>query len=204
VRPAKNLDLHGSAPDDAPVALVLIDVINDMEFEGGDRLLAQALPMAECLAAFKRRAKTAGIPAIYANDNFGRWQSDFASLVRHCTGDAVRGRPVARLLAPEPDDYFVLKPKHSAFFATPLATLLQYLGASTVVLTGITGDMCVLFTAAAAFMRDLHVIVPEDCVASLDPEDNARALRYMARVMDADVRPAPALDLAQLQKPRAA
>jgi nicotinamidase-related amidase len=204
VRPPKNPDLHGAAPDDAPVVLILIDAINDMEFEGGDQLFAQALPMAEHLAAFKRRAKAAGIPAIYANDNFGRWKSDFATLVRHCTEDPVRGRPIARLLAPEPDDYFVLKPKHSAFFATPLDTLLKYLGATTVILTGITGDMCVLFTAAAAFMRDLHIVVAEDCVASIDPEENERALDYMARVMDADIRRGAAIDLAALQKPRAA
>ena len=198
MQPPKNQDLHGAAPDNAPVTLLLIDVINDMEFEGGEALFAQALPMAEHLAGFKQRAKAAGIPAIYTNDNFGRWKSDFATLVRHCAEDPVRGRPIARLLAPEPDDYFVLKPKHSAFFATPLDTLLKYLGASTVILTGLTGDMCVLFTAAEAFMRDLHVIVAEDCVASIDPKENERALEYMVRVMDAEVRPAAAIDLVKL------
>jgi nicotinamidase-related amidase len=202
VKPARNQDLHGAAPDNAPVALLLIDVINDMEFEGGEALFAQALPMAEHLADFKQRAKAAGIPAIYTNDNFGRWKSDFATLVRHCTDNPVRGRPIAQLLAPEPDDYFVLKPKHSAFFATPLDTLLKYLGASTVILTGLTGDMCVLFTAAEAFMRDLHVMVAEDCVASIDREENARALDYMVRVMDAEVRRAAAIDLAGLCKRR--
>ena len=202
MKPPKNQDLHGAAPDNAPVALLLIDVINDMEFEGGEALFAQALPMAEHLAGFKQRAKAAGIPAIYTNDNFGRWKSDFATLVRHCTADPVRGRPIARLLAPEPDDYFVLKPKHSAFFATPLDTLLTYLGASTVILTGLTGDMCVLFTAAEAFMRDLHVIVAEDCVASIDPKENERALDYMIRVMDAEVRPAAAIDFVKLCQSR--
>ena len=202
--PAKNPDLHGNAPDSAPVVLLHVDVINDMEYPGGDKLLVHALPMAERLAALRRRTRAASIPAIYANDNFGKWKSDFATLVRHCTEDDVRGRPVARLLAPDPDDYFVLKPKHSAFFSTPLDTLLRYLGAHTLILTGITGDMCVLFTAADAFLRDYHVIVAEDCVVSIDPEDNQQALRYMARVMDADVRASTDLDLAGLRRPRAA
>ena len=202
--PTKNSDLHGNAPDEAPTVLLLIDVINDLEFDGGDALLAQALPMAERLAALKRRARAASIPAIYANDNFGKWQSDFATLVRHCTEDDVRGRPVASLLVPDDDDYFVLKPKHSGFFATPLETLLKYLGAHTLILAGITGDMCVLFTAAEAFLRDYHVVVAEDCVASIEPEDNEQALRYMARVMDADVRPSADIDLARLKRPRAA
>jgi nicotinamidase-related amidase len=202
--PAKNPDLHGNAPDSAPVALLHVDVINDMEYPGGDKLLEHARPMAERLAALRRRARAARIPAIYANDNFGKWKSDFATLVRHCTEDDVRGRPVARLLIPDPDDYFVLKPKHSAFFSTPLETLLRYLGTHTLILTGMTGDMCVLFTAADAFLRDYNVVVAEDCVVSIDPEDNRQALRYMARVMDADVRPSTDLDLNGLRRPRAA
>ena len=37
--PAKNADLHGNAPDKADVALLLIDVINDLEFPEGEQLL---------------------------------------------------------------------------------------------------------------------------------------------------------------------
>src|SRR6185295_635186 len=104
---------------------------------GGEALLRHARPMARRLAALRRRAKAAGVPVVYANDNFGRWHTDFTALVRRCTRERVRGRPIARPLTPEADDYFVLKPKHSAFFATPLETLLTYLGARTLILTGI-------------------------------------------------------------------
>lgn len=114
-RPTKNRDLHGSAPDEARVVLLLIDVINDLEFEGGDELLGPAL--AGPLAAFKRRARGHGIPAVYVNDNFGRWRSDFAALVRHCLDDDVRGREVAAQLAPGEDDYFV--PRCSITWARP-------------------------------------------------------------------------------------
>jgi nicotinamidase-related amidase len=200
----ENRDLHGNAPDEAPTALLLIDVVNDLEFEGGEQLLAHALPMAERLAALKRRARAAGIPAVYANDNFGRWKSDFASLVRHCTSEPVRGRPVARLLEPDPDDYFVLKPKHSAFFATPLDTLLRYLGTTTLIVTGLTTDVCVLFTAADTYLRDLHLVVVEDCVAAIEPEDHRQALAYMARVMKAEVVRAAEVDLPRLARARAA
>ena len=202
--PAKNPDLHGNAPDKAAVALLLVDVINDLEFPGGDRLLAPAQTMAARLAALKRRVKDAGLPAIYANDNFGRWQSDFASLVRHCTEDPVCGSAIARRLAPEDDDYFVLKPKHSAFFATPLDTLLKYLGVTTLILTGLTTDSCVWFTATDAFLRDYNVIVPEDCVAAIDAEDHREALRSMARVMKVDVCRSDDIDLDGLKRSRAA
>src|SRR6476646_1755073 len=107
--PEKNEDLHGNAPDKADVALLLIDVINDLDFPGGDQLLRHALPMAHKIADLKRRARREGVPVIYVNDNFGRWRSDFSAQVRHCLNDAVRGRPVVELLRPGEDDYFVLK-----------------------------------------------------------------------------------------------
>jgi nicotinamidase-related amidase len=196
--PAKHRDLHGNVPDRSPVALLLIDVINALEFEGGDRLLEQARPMADHLAALKRRAHAAGVPAIYANDNFGRWQSDFAKVLEHCRADGVRGKPIADRLAPEADDYFVLKPKHSGFYSTTLDTLLDYLEVDTLILTGLTTDRCVLFTAADAYMRDFNLVVPSDCVASIDPGDHRAALAHIRRVLNADVRPSRELDLGRL------
>ena len=137
----RNRDRLDHAPDHADTALLLIDVINDLEFEGGDKLLPHALAMAGALAALKRRAKAHGIPVIYANDNFGRWRSDFPTLVEQFLKPNVRGRPVVAQLRPEADDYFVLKPKHSAFFQTNLDILLRYLGVTTVILTGMAGDL---------------------------------------------------------------
>jgi|SRR5919108_2109216 nicotinamidase-related amidase len=75
-------DRLNHAPDEARTALLLIDVINPLDFEGAEKLLAKALPMARFLSALKRRAKAAGVPVIYVNDNFGRWRSDFPSLVQ--------------------------------------------------------------------------------------------------------------------------
>ena len=198
--PAKNEDLHGNVPDKSDVALLLIDVINDLEFEHGEELLKHALPMAERLAEFKRRAADAGVPVIYVNDNFGRWQSDFNKLLKHCLDSDVRGRPLAELLRPDEDDYFVLKPKHSGFFSTTLDTLLEYLQVKTLVLTGLTGDICVLFTANDAYMRDFHLVVPADCVASQDPEENRHALEHMRRVLKADIRPSTEIDLEELKR----
>jgi isochorismate hydrolase len=103
-------DLHGNAPDDSPIALLPIDVINDVDFPEGDQLLMHARPMANKIAALKKRAKEHGIPVVYVNDNFGRWRSDFNAQVAHCLNAATRGKEVAELLRPDPDDYFVLKP----------------------------------------------------------------------------------------------
>jgi nicotinamidase-related amidase len=193
--PDRNPDLHGNAPDKSPVALLLIDLINDLEFPEGDQLLRFALPMADRIAELKRRAKAARIPVVYVNDNFGRWQSNFHTQVEHCLRDGVRGREIVEKLKPDPDDYFVLKPKHSGFFSTTLDLLLEYLGVKTLILTGIAGNICVLFTANDAYLRDFGLIVPRDAVASNTEEENAHALDQMAKILKADTTPSTELDL---------
>jgi nicotinamidase-related amidase len=198
--PAKNDDLHGNAPDQSPVALLLIDVINDLAFPEGGDLLRHALPMAEKIAALKRRAKAAGVPVVYVNDNFGRWRSDLNAQVEHCLNDGVRGQPVVELLRPDADDYFVLKPKHSGFFSTTLDTLLEYFGTEAVVLTGIAANICVLFTANDAYMRDFRLAVPADCVASNTEPETRYALDQMARVLKADIRPSETFPLEALAR----
>ncbi len=187
--PIKSEDLHGNAPDKADVALLLIDVINALDFPEGDSLLEHALPMAQNIAELKRRAKRSGVPAVYVNDNFGRWRSDFNVQVEHCLEEGVRGQPIVELLRPEKDDYFVLKPKHSGFFSTTLDILLDHFQAKTVILTGMAANICVLFTANDAYMRDLHLMVPPDCVASNTEQENNYALEQMHKVLKADIRP---------------
>src|SRR5438105_7065081 len=192
-------DLHGNAPDNASVALLLIDVINDLEFKGGAELKKHALPAAKKIAALKRRAALAGIPTVYVNDNFGKWRSDFKKLVSHCLKDEIRGRRIVELLKPGPDDYFVLKPKQSGFFTTTLEILLKHLGAQTLILTGLTGDICILFTASDAHLRDYRLFIPSDCVVSQDAIENKRALKFMERVLEADICPSSKLDFSKLK-----
>lgn len=196
--PDKNQDLHGNVPENCSVALLLIDVINDLEFEGAEALAQAALPMAQRIAELKRRAEAKDIPVIYINDNFGRWRSDFRNLVRHCLEDGVRGEEIARLLRPDDNDYFVLKPKHSAFYATTLDTLLRYIGARTLIMVGMAGNICILFSANDAYMRDFNIIVPSDCIASNTPEDNAYALRQMRDLLKTDITPSTELDLDEI------
>jgi nicotinamidase-related amidase len=192
--PVRSHDLHGSAPDKSAAALILIDVINDFDFPGGEQLLRLALPAGREIAALKQRAKEAGIPAIYVNDNFGRWRSDFKKIVAHCR-DESRGKPFVELLLPDEDDYFVLKPKNSGFYSTTLDLLLIHLGAKNLIITGIQGNNCVLFTANDAYMRDYKIFVPSDCTASSTDEENQHALAQMQNVLKADISLAEELDL---------
>ena len=171
----------------AGTALFLIDVINDLAFEGSAPLIAQAEAMAQPLARLKRRAAAAGVPAIYINDNFGKWRSDFRRTVAHCTAASSPGRRVSQRLRPTARDYFVLKPKHSCFFGTTLDTLLDTLRFRRVILTGIAGNICVLFTANDAYMREYKLFVPADCVVSNTAAENDHALRQIRTVLKAEL-----------------
>jgi nicotinamidase-related amidase len=166
-------------------ALLLVDVVNDLEFDGGDKLLRDAGRMARAVASLAERARAADVPVIYANDNFGQWRSNFSTQVQHCLNEDVRGKRVVELLVPQASDYFVLKPRHSAFFETPLQTLLSALGVGTLVLCGIAGDNCVLFTAHDAYMRGYRIVVPRDGLACDRPAAKRWALDHCRKNLHA-------------------
>lgn len=193
----KNEDLHGNAPDKSKIALLIIDMICDFEFDNGDKLCANAQPIAENIAKLKKKAKKADVPVIYVNDNFGKWQSDFKKLLRHTLNESARGHSIVEKLKPDDEDYFVLKPKHSGFYSTTLDVLLKYLGTETLVLTGVTTDICILFTANDAYMRDFHLFIPRDCVAANDQKESEKTLRYMEKILDADTRPSDEVDFSK-------
>jgi nicotinamidase-related amidase len=178
------------APVAVPVAgtaLLLIDVINDLAFDGSDAIVGRAVSMAGPLALLKRRATLAGVPVIYINDNFGQWRSDFRRTVAHCTARSVPGHRISRRLRPSARDYFVLKPRHSGFFDTTLDTLLDTLRIRRVILTGLAGNICVLFTANDAYMRHYKILAPADCIVSNTVVDNDHALRQIKTVLKGDI-----------------
>ena len=137
-----------------------------------------ALATASRVAALKARCRRAGVPVIYGNDNHGHWRSDLRQVVESSLASEGAGARITALVAPRDDDYFVLKPKHSAFFGTPLDLLLQHLDVRRLLLAGVASDQCVMATAMDARMRDYEVLVVGDCVASQTVARNRRALEH--------------------------
>jgi nicotinamidase-related amidase len=170
-------------------ALLIIDVINDFAFPGGDRLATQMGPVVDAIEALRARYDDMQRPVIYVNDNFGRWRSDFDEVIAWCSRDGAAGAKVASRLKPRGSDYFVLKPAQSGFYQTALATLLKHLQVSHLTMAGLTGDQCVLTTAMDAHIRDYPLWVPADAVASITPERKQRALDHMREVLDASISP---------------
>jgi len=191
-------DPQGNVPDKSPTVLLLIDVINPLDFEGAEPLIEPSVQASRRIALLKKRARAAGVPSIYVNDNFGRWRSDFRSLVDYCTDHDTPGKPVVELLAPEPDDYFVLKPKHSAFHCTPLHVLLQFLGARTLILTGLTVDNCILLSAGDAHMLEYDLVVVEDCVVAISPERKKHAMMILKQTLGATISSASDFDFSSV------
>jgi nicotinamidase-related amidase len=163
----------------AGTALLILDMMNRFDFPGGEVLARKSVPVAKTIKKLKSRFQRKDLPVIYVNDNCGEWRSDWRRIFNMCSEPKARGREVARILRPDPTDYFILKPKHSGFYMTTLELLLAELDVSQLVLTGVAGNICVLFTAHDAHMREFDVVVPRDCIASNSETDTRFALRQL-------------------------
>jgi nicotinamidase-related amidase len=173
----------------------LIDVINHFEFPDGEQMLAQALPIAPRLARLKERVRAAGMSIVYVNDNFGQWRSDQSKLLEYCLRPEAVGRKFVEQIRPAKDDYFVLKPRHSGFYQTPLEILLAHLRASSLILCGLATNSCVVCTAHDAKMRNFDLFVPSDCSAALTAREHKRAIEHMRAMTDATTTSSASLRL---------
>lgn len=166
-------------------ALLIIDMINNFDFDMGHVLAEKTEHMTNKILSLKQHAFKKNWPIIYINDHYGLWKADIQAVIQTCKNE--RSAPILEQMAPSNDDYFLIKPKHSAFYGTGLETLLNELGIQDLILTGIAGNICVLFTANDAYMREYNMIVPKDCIASNDERDNEYALTMMENVLLANI-----------------
>src|SRR6185369_11334399 len=182
-------------PDRAPLAdraaagglaLLVVDMVSSWDFPDAGALAPAALAIAPRIGAIERRCRSVGVPVVFVNDNRGRWRSEFRELVRVSIAESATGAAIAKHLQPGDDDYSVLKPKHSAFYATPLDLLLRHLRVTRLVISGVASDQCIVMSAAEATMRDYDVVVPRDCIADQTPARTARALRHLREALDVE------------------
>lgn len=169
-------------------ALLIIDMINTLDFPEGKSLLKHALPVAKNILRMKKKLKKKKIPVIYLNDHYGHWRDDWKEVYEHCTQEKFLGKDLSPILEPEDDDYFLLKPKHSGFFGTQLDLLLTELGVKKIIVTGVAGNICILFTVNDAHMRGLKIHVPRNGIASNTKKDNDYALRQFRDVFGIETR----------------
>lgn len=166
-------------------ALLIIDMLNTFDFPQGRTLAKKSEAIAKKIYRLKTRFKKKKLPVIYVNDNFGKWQSDWIQVYESCTEEHCLGKKTGEILRPDHDDYFVLKPRHSGFYCTNLEILLSDLNIKKLVLTGISGNICVLFTAHDAHMLNYKIVVPSDCIASNTAQANKFTLSQVKEVLNA-------------------
>lgn len=183
-------------PAPVPVALLLIDVLTTFEFPDGEAILRGALAMRNSLIELKTRCRELDIPVLYVNDNFGDWRSEKEVLMGRCI--EAKGSEFVRPLLPNSEDYFVLKPLHSAFYMTPLEVLLQNLDVEILILTGLTSNSCITVTAHDANMRGFDVYVPPDCSCARSAKEHTGALKQLEAVAGVNLRRSAALRLPNL------
>jgi nicotinamidase-related amidase len=173
-------------------ALLIIDMVNCFDFPGAELLEPKAARAASAILRIKEAMTSAGYPVIYINDNFGEWHSEKSRLVERALAQPNRA---AELIKPEDDDFFIIKPQFSGFYATNLPVLLPKLGVNRLILTGVATDICVLFTAADAHMRDYALWIPQDAVAAENDGRGRFALDTMRETMGAETQASEALSL---------
>jgi nicotinamidase-related amidase len=166
-------------------ALLLIDFINLFNFEGAESLARRAVNAARRTVVLKSQARTKRIPCIYINDNFGDWGRPFDRLVDECLSRRGASATIAALLRPEGTDVSILKPRHSAFYGTPLEFFLDDLRVSELIITGISADNCIFATAQDAYVRQFKLRIPRRCVAADTALHERAALEHMQRTLKA-------------------
>jgi nicotinamidase-related amidase len=166
-------------------ALLILDMVSEFRFEDWRRILAAARPIAPRIAELRRRAHKARIPVFFVNDAGKEWDCDRTELVTRACLSTARGGDVVRQLQPAPSDSFVFKPRHSGFYATPLAELLSGLQVQRLILTGLSSHQCVLFTAVDAHVRDFELVVPRDCIGAPRPLHTRHALYVLREALGA-------------------
>jgi nicotinamidase-related amidase len=151
-------------------ALLVIDFVNAYVTPGSPLYAAPGVP--DAVAATRpllNAARQHGLPVIYTNVTFAPDGRDGGMFVRkvpallHLTADS----PLSRIvddLAPFPDETVINKKYASAFFGTPLASLLISHGIDTIILTGCSTSGCIRATAVDGMQYGFRVVVPRECV----------------------------------------
>jgi nicotinamidase-related amidase len=165
--------------------LVILDMLSEFDFPDGESVKKAAASIARPIARLRARAHRNGSPVIYVNDTGGRWESDQRAFIERCLEG--KGGRIAALLQPGEDDRFMFKPRHSAFYGTPLAELLYMLDVTRLVLSGVSSHQCVLLTASDAHVRNLDVAVAADCIAAPQPAATRHALYILEHGLSARI-----------------
>jgi nicotinamidase-related amidase len=135
-------------------------------------------PTARLIDAFRQQ----GLPIIFTREVHrpGRVDAGLEADPHYGTPahtvEGTRGVEIVAPLAPLPGELVVDKRRYNCFLGTELELLLRLDPVDTLVIVGVSSDICVHWTAGEAFQRDYHVRVVEDCTAGTSLADHEASL----------------------------
>ena len=160
---------------------------------------AAGVPCAAAIRTLLDAVRPLGVPVLYtrydafaADAQWGRWLDKGTGAEPDSLMRGPEAHEIADAVKPAAADIVVTKTKPSAFFGTPLASMLTYLGIDTVVVTGMVTSGCVRATVIDAFSHNYRVIVPLECVADRSPTS------HQVKLFDIDMKYADVLPLADV------
>ncbi|KQL39088.1 hypothetical protein AN960_11420 [Bacillus sp. FJAT-25509] len=164
-------------------ALLIVDLINSFTFKHGSVLAEKSIHMVPKINYIRDIFKNKKLPTIYVNDHYKIENPTQKKLIKHCLNPL--SYDLIKQIQPNEEDYFIFKPNYSGFYLTSLDELLKKLKITHLVIVGVAGNRCVLFTANDAFMRDYNLIIPQDAISSVTDYDEKVAIYMMKDILNA-------------------
>lgn len=144
-------------------ALLIIDMFNHFKFINGNQLEAATHHILDPIVSLKKFAQEKNFPVIYINDNLFDDEISVRIFIEKTYTKS--NQKIIETLKPDSNNIFLYKKKFSAFFETKLHEILKERKIQQLIITGIAGHICVLFTVNDAYMRGYKIITPIDAYA---------------------------------------
>ena len=168
-------------------AVLALDLISDFDFPDGPAVRRALERRVADILSLLERARRSRVPVIYCNDNLGSWRSDAPAILAHCLAIGGAGAALIQKLKPQDSDLVVLKPRHSAFFGSPLEAVLDDANIDSLVICGVSAESCVWMTACDARTRGFAMVIPANTVAGASLPALRRTLVSLSQVLGARV-----------------
>lgn len=166
------------------IAVLVIDMLKDF-IKIFDKDIAKSL--IENINKLIDWARRNGIPIIYVCDAHEEGDHEFEIWGPHALKGS-EGAEIIDELKPKKGDKIVYKSKYSAFFKTRLQAILKKMDIDTLILTGVHTHICISHTASDAYYRGLKIIIPKQCVATINKEEHENGLKIMEKLYAAKIK----------------
>lgn len=175
-------------------ALLVVDMQNGFCHEHGSfaGLGFDVSPLSSAIAGCRSLvdgARASGVPVVFTRFVYQPGYVDGGLVAnellpaikeRGCLAAGSWDAEIVEELAPDPDEVVIDKSRYSSFYGTRLEPVLNALGIRSLVICGVTTNMCVETTARDASQRDYRTFVVEDATGELDPDRHRHALGAIA------------------------